>query len=475
MLNSVDIQFLKQHNIDIDTAREQLERIKQSQRYLTLERACTHGDGITQINDSDLYIKLWQEACDKQNITKFVPASGAATRMFKELLAYIESPQNNSPQIQKFFQNLDKFAFYDQIPSHKHQKQIEVLQFLLTEEGLNYANLPKALLLFHKYPQPRLAFEEHLAEAVNYIKKDGHCRLHFTITEEHLPLFQNLIDSKMNTWEQRWNSHFDIRFSHQEHCTDSLSLNQQGELWRTENGKPLLRPAGHGALIHNLNNCDSDIIVLKNVDNVCPDSRKNDTYLWKKVLIGLLYDLQQQSFRFLEKLHANPDEQTIREAHNFAKNSLHIAHSQELSPTELIDFLNRPLRVCGVVPNTGEPGGGPFWVKEPHGCSCQIVEKVQILPEQQDIMQNASHFNPVDVVCGVKNFRGEKFDLHKYVNHDAFITVEKSHRGKYLKSIERPGLWNGSMHYWNTIFVEVPITTFTPVKTIFDLLREEHL
>lgn len=475
MLKDTDIQFLQQHNIDIDVAQEQLKRIKQSQRYLTLERTCTLEDGITKIDDCNRYIKLWQQACEQRSITKFVPASGAATRMFKELLAFMDSPQNTSPQVQTFLQNLDKFAFFDEIPEDKRQQPAEVLKFLLTEEGLNYAQLPKALLLFHKSPQPRFAFEEHLAEAVNYIQKNGNCDLHFTITEEHLPLFEDLIQAKMATWQQRWNSRFTIHFSHQEHSTDSLSLDEEEQLWRTSDGKPLLRPAGHGALIHNLNNCASDIIVLKNIDNVCPDARKSDTYLWKKVLIGLLYDLQQQSFRLLEKLHAHPDEQTINAACDFAKNALHIHFAQQPSIEELIGFLNRPLRVCGVVPNTGEPGGGPFWVKEPYGCSCQIVEKVQIAPEQLDIMQNASHFNPVDVICGVKNFRGEKFDLNDYVNHEAFITVEKSYRGKYLKSIERPGLWNGSMHYWNSVFVEVPITTFTPVKTIFDLLREEHL
>ncbi|WP_372370627.1 DUF4301 family protein [Candidatus Uabimicrobium sp. HlEnr_7] len=476
MLNESDILFLRKHDIAINDAKQQLECINKTQPYLTLSRACALDDGIKKIIDTTPLLKSWQEANSALCITKFIPASGAATRMFKELISFIDSPDNPSSKIKYFFDNIQKFAFFEEIPKEKLEDRCETLKFLLTAEGLNYTQLPKAMLLFHKSPEPRFAFEEHLSEAANYIEKDGHCHLHFTITKEHLSIFQHLIKEKMITWEERWNCKFNINFSFQQHATDSLSVNEKGQLWRDDEGKPLLRPAGHGALIRNLNKINSDIVVLKNIDNVCPDHLKDTTFLWKKVLIGLLYKLQKQSFAFLRKLHDNPNETEKKDAETFIRDSLNVdIQDTQVSVETLISLLDRPIRVCGMVPNTGEPGGGPFWVEEEYGNSCQIVEKIQIAPQQLDVMKNASHFNPVDVVCGLKNWQGEKFDLHHFVNEKAFIVVEKSHQGKYLKSTERPGLWNGSMHYWNSVFVEVPITTFTPVKTVFDLLRDEHL
>ena len=401
-------------------------------------------DGIMKLSrqQQDEYIALWQQYLDEgHSVLKFVPASGAASRMFKNLFEYLDNGEDNA-FMQEFFAGKDKFAF---APELEGKEGREAVRYLL--EDMNYGKLPKGLLLFHKYRDgARTPALEHLVEGALYAASNGVVRLHFTVSHEHLPLFRKHIADNLKKFEDKYSVKYEITFSEQQPSTDTLAANPDGTPFRTKDGKLLFRPGGHGALIHNLNEQDADIVFIKNIDNVVPDRLKKDTVRYKQVLAGVLVEEQKRVFARLQDPSLSAEER---------------------------ERLNRPIRVCGVVKNTGEPGGGPFLVREEDGSiSRQILESSQI--EDKSLMAKSTHFNPVDLVCSLRDAEGKHYDLPKYVDPKTGFISSKSKDGKELLALELPGLWNGAMSRWNTIFVEVPISTFNPVKTVNDLLREQH-
>jgi len=401
-------------------------------------------DGIMKLSkqQQDEYIALWQQYLDEgHSVLKFVPASGAASRMFKNLFEYLDNGEDNA-FMQEFFAGKEKFAFAPELEGKEGQ---EAVRYLL--EDMNYGKLPKGLLLFHKYRDgARTPALEHLVEGALYAASNGVVRLHFTVSHEHLPLFRKHIADNLKKFEDKYGVKYEITFSEQQPSTDTLAANPDGTPFRTKDGKLLFRPGGHGALIHNLNEQDADIVFIKNIDNVVPDRLKKDTVRYKQVLAGVLVEEQKRVFARLQDPNLSAEER---------------------------ERLNRPIRVCGVVKNTGEPGGGPFLVREEDGSiSRQILESSQI--EDKSLMAKSTHFNPVDLVCSLRDAEGKHYDLPKYVDPKTGFISSKSKDGKELLALELPGLWNGAMSRWNTIFVEVPVSTFNPVKTVNDLLREQH-
>ena len=485
--------------------------------FLKLKRPCTPGDGINIIQENKFarLTDLFSNAAQYGRTMKFVPASGAASRMFKPLLSLTNSNDDiNKATLaagvakgssdhefaMKFIHSIDRFAFYDELKSVLSNQGFnidnliadgtyrEIINAMLTEQGLNYANLPKGLIKFHKYPHhSRTPFEEHIVEAISYcLDRDGNARIHFTVSPDHQQAIEDHLEQIRPFYEKEGLS-LNISLSFQECATNTIAVDINNEAFRAENDDLVFRPGGHGALIENLNNLNGDIIFLKNIDNVLPDRLKPETYRFKRVLGGYLIALQQQTFDYLEKIAENKaDDRLLSEAVAFSKEKLSISfpdNFETYNKSGKIDFLfsalNRPIRVCGMVRNQGEPGGGPFWVEHAaDSCSLQIVETSQVdasLPEQRSALKNATHFNPVDIVCGVRDFRGKPFDLHHFIDYNAAFISVKSKDGKELKALELPGLWNGAMAFWHTVFVEVPIITFNPVKTINDLLRDEHI
>ena len=496
--------------------RAQLESFRKGVPFIKLKRPCTVGDGIVRIGDEQIgeLVKLHGEAASEGRLTKFVPASGAATRMFKHLLALnnlneplnweslssLSKKGNDSAKLgEEFFLNLKKFALYDELKSTMSAKGLDIdhlcsegdfepiLNYLLTPEGLNYANLPKGLIAFHKYQDyNRTAFEEHLAEAAAYaLNGNKTARIHLTVSKEHLESFKQHLEKVRPRYEINGIT-IDVTYSIQKESTDTIAVDMNNEPFILEDGRVLFRPGGHGALLENLNDLAGDIIFIKNIDNVLLDHQKADTFLYKKILCGWLISLQNKVFQYLKRLESKEaDEALIEEMLSFGAEYLSIIppnNIEEYSTSEKTAFLfskfNRPIRVCGMVRNVGEPGGGPFWVEHKDGSlSLQIVEFPQInteSAEQQRILNSSTHFNSVDIVCGVRNHKGKNFNLLDFVDSDAGFITLKSKDGRKLKALELPGLWNGGMAWWNTVFVETPITTFSPVKTVNDLLKKEH-
>ena len=495
----------------------QLVLLEKDDSFLTLDRPCTIEDGIIVIPEdrTQSLIEKQQNAADHGRTMKFVPASGAATRMFKELLAYSTSHEkivpkevereaqagdNDAQTVLGFMNNLASFAFFRKLEAVMQRDNLDIatlmdkgdfttiVDYTLTEKGLNYAALPKGILTFHQYPDhTRTALEEHLVEAAHYVRDgQGICRLHVTISPEHKDDFRRLVDDLLSRYERTYGVHYDITFSVQKPATDTIASDLEGKPFRDQSGNLVFRPGGHGALIENLNDLQADLIYIKNIDNVVPDHLKGDTILWKRILGGYLVEVQEKVFGFLHRLESGDRSQgLLDEAAAFASKTLHLKPLSANSVTTaeeqravLQKKLNRPIRVCGVVRNVGEPGGGPFWVRDDDGaCSLHIVESAQVNMEaqnQKSIWNGATHFNPVDLVCAVRDFQGNPFDLTQYVDNNAVFISRKSKDGRDLKALELPGLWNGAMAYWNTIFIEVPSTTFNPVKKVTDLLRKEH-
>ena len=495
----------------------QIELLKKGVPYLKLDRPCTVGDGIRAVLKEELkeLAKIFDEYGREREILKFVPASGAASRMFRTLF----NLNNQYPQIQRdsvilraqkgdkdnqhlltFMDGIRKFAFYDDLKSVMGENDLdtdtltddgcfkEIIGYLLGQEGLGYAQLPKALLMFHRYSDGnRTAFEEHLVEAAEYVRDaNGICRLHFTVSPEHKQDFEGFLKKIVPRYEEHYGIKFSVEFSVQERATDTIAVDLENKPFRLNDGTIFFRPGGHGALIENLSNIERDIIFIKNIDNVVHDRLKDQTFQWKRVLGGCLIQIQQKIFSYLKRLKDEPlDEELLDEAIEFAKNDLCIILPMDecvISVKEkqafLISKFNRPIRVCGMVRNEDEPGGGPFLVSSKDGSlSLQIVESAQIDPgseEQQSIFRSSIYFNPVDIVCAVRDRHGKAYDLRHYVDPEAALISIKSKDGRELKALELPGLWNGAMSDWNTIFVEVPLITFNPVKTINDLLREQH-
>lgn len=515
--SSNDICQLTNCQISLEEAKRQLNMLLAPPQYADLIRAATLEDGICSIqkNEHQELLALHNQAASQARCMKFVPASGAASRMFKELLSFQEKNlswdeikaldthgDREAHAFIFFMENLTRFPFYESLINCLEKNGIEIeksnlyeiypaiLENLLTSKGMNYAYLPKALLAFHNYSiSSRTAFEEQLVESAQYIKTAGDkCTLHFTVSPEHVSNIQLLFDRVRDQLQRMLSCEFQVSYSVQKKSTDMLALDNQNKPFRNQNGEILLRPGGHGALIENLNDLKGDIVFIKNIDNVQPDRLKATTILYKKLLAGVLIRAQNRAFSYLHSLHSLPDtELDFEELRNFANYKLNIPIPTEvwlklLSLNEkralLIQKLNRPIRVCGVVKNTGEPGGGPFWATNSDGIpSLQIIEGAQVdhtSSTQSKIFYASTHFNPVDIVCGLKNFQGNSFDLHKYIDPNAVILTKKSFQGRDLLASERPGLWNGGMADWITIFVEVPEQTFTPVKTVNDLLRASH-
>jgi hypothetical protein len=467
-----------------DEALRQIGLFRNPPPYANVLRPCRIGDGIRRLpSEAEPWLLArFEEAARQGRVSKLVPASGAATRMFKELLADLNAgcPGDPPAVVRTFLDNLPRFAFYEDLAEVKDRGRCEILKHLLTDEGMGYAELPKGLLKFHRYPEgPRTPLEEHLVEAAEQVRDaEGVCRLHFTVSPQHQDRFTELLEKVRPVYEERYGCRFEATFSNQQRSTDTLAVDPGNRPFREEDGALLFRPGGHGSLIDNLGALarqGRDLVLLKNIDNVVPDSRKPLVSGWKKVLTGQLLALQERVLRLLERLESG-DEGAIEEALRLVEKDFSRPVYGEIDRQSLIEALDRPLRVCGVVRNQGESGGGPFWVKNGAGhVSIQIVESSQIDPAVRDhVLSQSTHFNPTDIVCALRDRRGEPYDLGHFVDPSAVFITSKSHEGRPLKALERPGLWNGAMAGWNTVLVEVPDETFAPVKTVLDLLRPEH-
>lgn len=504
MLTQQDLKQLAQKGISEQQIETQLGQFKTGFPFLKLEAAAAIGHGIVAPDNKEgkQYVEAWQQykAAGKR-VVKFVPASGAASRMFKDMFAFVDADYDKPTTDfeKKYFDNIEKFAFYgelDAVCQKNNGKGIKALMAegnykavaanMLKADGLNYGQLPKGLLLFHNYPEgPRTPMEEHLVEGALYAASNGEAHVHFTVSHEHMELFKQKVAQKADYYAQKYGIHYDITFSEQKPSTDTVAANPDGTPFRNSDGSLLFRPGGHGALIENLNEIEADVIFVKNIDNVVPDRLKGDTVLWKQIIAGVLVTLQKKAFDYLNLLDSGKySHEQIEEMIRFVQQDLccRKADIKELEDAELVIYLrnklNRPMRVCGVVKNVGEPGGGPFLTYNQDGTvSLQILESSQIDKSNTAYMEmftKGTHFNPVDLVCAVKDYKGNAFDLPKYVDPSTGFISQKSKNGKELQALELPGLWNGAMSNWNTVFVEVPLSTFNPVKTVNDLLREQH-
>ena len=498
MLTQQDLKQLAQKGISEQQIETQLGQFKTGFPFLKLEAAAAIGRGIVAPakDEGKKFVEAWQryKAAGKR-VVKFVPASGAASRMFKDVFAFVDADYDKptTPFEEKYFDNIAKFAFYDELDAvcQKNEgKGIKALKAegnykavaanMLKAEGLNYGQLPKGLLLFHNYPEgPRTPMEEHLVEGALYAASNGEANVHFTVSHEHMELFKAKVAQKVDYFAQKFGIHYDITFSEQKPSTDTVAANPDGTPFRNSDGSLLFRPGGHGALIENLNEIDADVIFVKNIDNVVPDRLKTDTVIWKQIIAGVLVTLQQKAFEYLRILDEGATEAQLAEMAKFVREQLCTdPKGQKEDADYLRRKLNRPMRVCGVVKNVGEPGGGPFLTYNQDGTvSLQILESSQIdksNKEYMDMFTQGTHFNPVDLVCAVKDYKGQPFNLPDYVDVTTGFISQKSKSGKELQALELPGLWNGAMSDWSTVFVEVPLSTFNPVKTVNDLLREQH-
>lgn len=512
-----DLKQIEDHGLTLPEVKRQLDLFNGPRPFLKLTGPCTVGDGIRTLDRErmEALSALYEREGPGRRCVKFVPASGAASRMFKVLLRYYHQDgeitmravseeasagSKDAEQFLAFAQGLKNFAFFRDLESILADNGLsvdslleqgrfrDILRFLLTDEGLDYASLPKGLLKFHEYSGgSRTAFEEHLVEATAYAAdRHGRCVLSFTVSQEHMDRFNTSLRKARGIYEERYGVQYDVTFSLQDPSTETLAVDLENRPFRREDGRLLFRPGGHGALLKNLNHLDGDIIFIKNIDNVVPDHLKPETFAWKKIAAGCLIGVQRQIFAYMERL-ASEDvhSRMLDAASDFLEKDLLVpvpAHLRRRSPEErrayLMERLDRPVRVCGMVKNVGEPGGGPFWVEDAAGRrSLQIVETAQIdfdAADQREIFETSTHFNPVDLVCGVRDWQGRPFDLNRFVDPRAVFISQKSKDGKELKALEHPGLWNGAMSGWITLFVEVPGITFNPVKTVNDLLRGEH-
>lgn len=487
----------------VDGVQLQLESFKQGFPFLSLVGPATPARGIQVWEKTQVqyYQSYFQRKAAELDIVKFVPASGAASRMFKDLFSFLETDGDLAKNgfTQKFIENLQQFAFYqdldvalqkegESIASLLEKKAYKKLvAALLTETGLNYGNLPKGLLKFHAYADSnRCPAEEHLIEGIQYgVGRNKQVQIHFTVSPEHEEGFVNEINQHLPKLQEQTGLAFTLSYSHQKKSTDTIAVDEANEPFLEEDGSLLFRPAGHGALIENLNEVAADLIFIKNIDNVVPDRLKPVTKSYKMALAGLLLEVQAQVFKALKALEeiSSQSVSKAKEVYVSDLGGIIPPRLQNASLSEQAAFfrakLNRPIRVCGMVKNTGEPGGGPFWVQEKDGTqSLQILETAQIDLNNTESKRHflaSTHFNPVDLVCATRDYRGQAFDLLQFRDMNTGFITEKSKSGKVLKALELPGLWNGAMAHWNTLFVEVPLITFNPVKTINDLLREEHI
>ena len=504
MITPEDKALLEKKGISEAQIAEQLACFEKGFPFLQLDGAASIEKGILVPNEEELktYLNAWDTYKQgEKNIVKFVPASGAASRMFKNMFEFLGAEYDlpTTDFEKKFFDNIHHFAFFADLNAaceKNNGKGIDalvaegnfkpVVANLLEAAGLNYGALPKGLLKFHKYEDGvRTPLEEHLVEGALYAAgQTGKVNVHFTVSTEHRELFMALVDEKVAEYAQKFGVEYNVSFSEQKPSTDTVAADMENKPFR-DNGKLLFRPGGHGALIENLNDLDADVVFIKNIDNVVPDRLKDETVTYKKLIAGVLVTLQKKAFEYLELLDGGKyTHEQLEEIIRFVQQNLccRKADIKELEDTELVIYLrqklNRPMRVCGMVKNVGEPGGGPFLAYNPDGTvSLQILESSQIDmkdEEKKAMFEKGTHFNPVDLVCAVRDYKGNKFNLVDFVDKATGFISYKSKSGKELKALELPGLWNGAMSDWCTIFVEVPLGTFNPVKTVNDLLREQH-
>ncbi len=508
-----DIKQIEDKGLTVEKVQSQIELFKTGVPFVNLSSAATINNGIVKCSEDEKahYINYFETKQNDVSISKFVPASGAATRMFKTLFKFIEdyNPEtesinsfinrNKDTDLSLFFMGIEKLPFYKLVfeelkvfyPEYEafsdDKQKLLFVKTMLDEEKMNYGFYPKGLLPFHEYKDhSATAFVEHLFEASLYASTNNSSVLHFTISERHESIFVAEFERIQDIVERKTNTKFDISFSYQKESTDTIAVTPDNELFREDDGQLMFRPSGHGALLENLSQLDADVVFIKNIDNVVVYKYEDEVAEYKKMLAGMLLEIQHQVFEYLNLLeNQDVSEKDISDIAEFIVNKLNVVINVEFEKYAtkyqieyLVNKLNKPIRICGMVKNEGEPGGGPFWVKGESGqISLQIVESAQIDKEskvQMQILKNATHFNPVDLVCGIKNYKGEVFALQNFVDpKTAFITMKTS-AGKDLKALELPGLWNGSMASWNTIFVEVPLITFNPVKTVADLLKTTH-
>ena len=508
-----DIELINKHGLSVDQVLEQLIMFRQGIPFVNLEKAATIGSGINKISKADKakYIDLFERNKDKLDIVKFVPASGAATRMFKFLFQFLEEydpnlesvnsyiKRNGSTQLITFLEGSEQLPFYEEVsrmatslrPNYKDlsksDKCVLIIKTILDEDKLNFSSYPKGLLPFHKY-EDRItsAFEEHLFESECFALSRNEIKIHFTITESHNHKFNEELERVKEFVEEKTRATINVSFSNQKRSTDTIAVSMDNEPFRSSEGNLLFRPSGHGALLENLNGLEEDIVFIKNIDNVVVRNSHEEIGQNKKILVGVLLEVQDLSFRYMDALNEiDISERDVTDIANFLSKKMNIVideafvnESKEFRVSYLRDKLNRPIRVCGMVKNEGEPGGGPFWVKEDGAnISLQIIESAQIdkmVERQHEILNDATHFNPVDLVCSLKDHEGKAFDLTKFVDPKTAFISTKTIGGNDIKALELPGLWNGSMANWNTIFVEVPLITFNPVKTVNDLLKIPH-
>jgi hypothetical protein len=501
--SEADLRQMAASGLAVKAVEEQLERFRAGVPPLRLDRPCTAGDGILVLSEQE------QERCERAfgevvgtgRIMKFVPASGAASRMFRDWhRACAEGGFGTREEVASFLKALPDYAFHDDLREHITAcgGSLEnwaaggdcpaILRAILQPEGLGYGSLPKALLKFHDYPEgSRTALEEHLVEAALYVRDARSiCRVHFTVSPEHRSLVEEHLAEAVPACENRCGVRLEAGLSVQDPSTDTLAVDLEDNPFRGEDGRLVFRPGGHGSLLLNLNALDGDIVFLKNIDNIVPDRLKAATVRWKRILGGFLAGLETDLHRRLRRIEEGalgPEE--AEDMERFCREKLRAGLPGEvaIAPPEIREAwlyarMNRPLRVCGMVRNEGEPGGGPFWVTGAGGgASLQIVEEFQVDqddPGQRELWKSSTHFNPVDLVLALRDFRGEPFDLKRFVDPAAVSISQKSEKGRDLLALERPGLWNGAMAHWNTVFVEVPLETFNPVKTVEDLLRPRH-
>jgi len=509
-----DIAQIKDKGLNIEHVLEQIKTFETGIPFVQLSKPANIGSGIIQFSTTELleYAKTYDTKINKLDITKFVPASGAATRMFKELFKFLDNYDFTKESINSYLNyekavamrlfliGFEKLPFYDEVLDATKNKYPRFEDFTEGEQiyafvktmlknhgGLSYGELPKGILPFHKYnTNVTTAFEEHLFEGANYASKEGKAKVHFTISPKHLVKFEEEFERIGKKVEEKTKTTFDISYSFQKSYTDTIAVTEHNEPFRDKDNAIVFRPGGHGALIENLNSIDADIVFIKNIDNVVVRKYQDELTIYKKALAGKLLQIQNRVFSILESIKLQtPDVEEMESITAFLENDLNI-----ITPVDFNKFadnykveylegvLNRPIRVCGMVVNEGEPGGGPFWIKNENGIDeLQIVESSQINTtsrSQTKILKQATHFNPVDIVCAMKDYQGNKFDLTQYINHDMKFISHKTLNGKALKALELPGLWNGAMANWINIFVEVPLTTFNPVKTVNDLLKSAH-
>ncbi|MDE3743027.1 DUF4301 family protein [Maribacter polysaccharolyticus] len=507
-LTEKDLNQIATKGITKEKVKEQIGIFKEGIPFVNLVNAAVVGDGISKFTEEEQLAlgKKFDKAKSGLSLLKFVPASGAASRMFKALFNFLEAydPKKESlsayfertddTALQRFSEGLKDFPFYETVQkrikgkaANSDEELYLFVKEMMSEDALNYGFYPKGLLPFHDYgDHSATPFEKHLEEAVNYAKVGGEANLHFTISEQHIEMFTKEYERINERLSKTTDTVFNVTYSYQKGSTDTIAVDMENNPFRNSDGSLLFRPGGHGALIENLNEEEADIIFIKNIDNVVVPKVQEELTNSKKMLAGLLLEVQGKAFAYAKRIEDNNlTADMMLEIKEFLEKELNVRFVDKYPSFSLgeqinilKDKINRPIRICGMVKNEGEPGGGPFWIKNAHGhVSLQIIESAQIdmsNPKQVDILKNATHFNPVDLVCGVKNHKGEKYNLLDYVDHKQGFITEKTKEGKALKALELPGLWNGAMAYWNTIFVEVPLATFNPVKTVNDLLKPTH-